>query len=751
MKKRILGVLLCVALLAGVLPAMTVSAVEPRFWVNGEQFSDSHKTITCGSGKATFSESTDAYTITLDNATITKGHYNCGIYAYFGGSGYADKPVVLILKGKNTISLPKKDYLSDSGVHGVRSDAELIIKTNGKDAGSLDVSLDQAEAGKTEDCLNCNQTLTIKDVTINYTLLTPDSNDNFFSGKDFLIDNATVKISGARIAQSTEYVRFAPSAKDYLIMVGTEDDGKPVRETADRILRGTDTSYNSYYSITPRKGTAYGVWVNGEQFTSENTSISCGGGKATIGVSSDLYTVTLDNATITKNVDNAGILINSDRGVKLVVKGNNEIAYTSASAVSQKYSLMGIRTAWNGEFHIEGKDGGTLRFGFEKEVIGYSAYGFGLTNPSQYSLISMILRDVNVELDCTKGGAYLSECQIKTNNSSIRVSGGGLTSRNVKIEDSGSLCWVGKNPDGSDKELAENINDEKYAYKNGYRYYEITKPKYIEKLDFTFDIPNDGEEYPAEKVGIERVTKAPEGVKVVGVETVQFSKTIAGKAVANDLVTFGIIYEILPGYELASGAVATINGEEALKVLTGTGVRKVAFKEGVQIGNNPTIKITKDLPGTIEYTKGETISLSITATGKNMTYTWQIGVPSTGRKPTVYTDFGTNKNTATYTPSESDDGKYIRCKITNEDGNTYTTVATLKLVSAHTEVRYGDVNDDGVIDAFDYQMVKAYVLGTFKEAAADMVQRMDVNRDGVVDAFDYQMVKAHVLGTYVIE
>lgn len=62
----------------------------------------------------------------------------------------------------------------------------------------------------------------------------------------------------------------------------------------------------------------------------------------------------------------------------------------------------------------------------------------------------------------------------------------------------------------------------------------------------------------------------------------------------------------------------------------------------------------------------------------------------------------------------------------------------------------GDVNGDSNIDAFDYQMVKAYVLGTYKEAPAEQVEAMDVNGDTVVDAFDYQMIKAHVLGTYVI-
>ena len=62
----------------------------------------------------------------------------------------------------------------------------------------------------------------------------------------------------------------------------------------------------------------------------------------------------------------------------------------------------------------------------------------------------------------------------------------------------------------------------------------------------------------------------------------------------------------------------------------------------------------------------------------------------------------------------------------------------------------GDVNFDGAVNAFDYQLVKAAVLGTVtfgeeQKAAAD------VNGDGRVDAFDYSMIKAAVLGNYKLE
>ncbi|MBQ0092254.1 MAG: discoidin domain-containing protein, partial [Clostridiales bacterium] len=60
----------------------------------------------------------------------------------------------------------------------------------------------------------------------------------------------------------------------------------------------------------------------------------------------------------------------------------------------------------------------------------------------------------------------------------------------------------------------------------------------------------------------------------------------------------------------------------------------------------------------------------------------------------------------------------------------------------------GDITGDGNIDAFDYQMLKAYVLRSYTEATADQIARMDLNGDESIDAFDYQMLKCVVLGTY---
>ena len=67
------------------------------------------------------------------------------------------------------------------------------------------------------------------------------------------------------------------------------------------------------------------------------------------------------------------------------------------------------------------------------------------------------------------------------------------------------------------------------------------------------------------------------------------------------------------------------------------------------------------------------------------------------------------------------------------------------------EIKTGDVNGSDSLDAYDYQMLKAYVLGTLKNVSGRMKKNMDINHDKKIDSYDYQMLKAAVLGTYTIK
>ena len=70
--------------------------------------------------------------------------------------------------------------------------------------------------------------------------------------------------------------------------------------------------------------TDYEIYVNGEQFTSEKTTINCGDGTATFDISTN--TLILNNATITKRYGYQYAVINSEiSNLTIQLIGNNVI------------------------------------------------------------------------------------------------------------------------------------------------------------------------------------------------------------------------------------------------------------------------------------------------------------------------------------------------------------------------------------------------------------------------------------------
>ncbi len=62
-------------------------------------------------------------------------------------------------------------------------------------------------------------------------------------------------------------------------------------------------------------------------------------------------------------------------------------------------------------------------------------------------------------------------------------------------------------------------------------------------------------------------------------------------------------------------------------------------------------------------------------------------------------------------------------------------------------VKYGDVNNDGVVDSIDYATVKAYLLG--KGTIANLTAA-DTNFDKAVDAIDFANLKKFLLGSITL-
>ncbi len=68
---------------------------------------------------------------------------------------------------------------------------------------------------------------------------------------------------------------------------------------------------------------------------------------------------------------------------------------------------------------------------------------------------------------------------------------------------------------------------------------------------------------------------------------------------------------------------------------------------------------------------------------------------------------------------------------------------------AAAEIKTGDVNGDNTIDALDFALMKAYVLGITKDFPVnDDLAVGDLNRDGSIDAIDWAVLKMYLLGIY---
>ena len=77
-------------------------------------------------------------------------------------------------------------------------------------------------------------------------------------------------------------------------------------------------------------------------------------------------------------------------------------------------------------------------------------------------------------------------------------------------------------------------------------------------------------------------------------------------------------------------------------------------------------------------------------------------------------------------------------------------IATSSLSPIAEDVRpLGDANGDGVVDQYDYLMVRRYYFGTL-DIADDDLAYADVNLDTVIDQYDYILLKRHYFGSYEI-
>ena len=101
----------------------------------------------------------------------------------------------------------------------------------------------------------------------------------------------------------------------------------------------------------------YDLWVNGEQFLPEKTTISCGGGSASLYIKDGEYTLALNNATITKAYDrgaiNAGAEIDS---LNIELNGSSTILFDKDEVGFGIYASCHLTIWGSGSLEINGSN-----------------------------------------------------------------------------------------------------------------------------------------------------------------------------------------------------------------------------------------------------------------------------------------------------------------------------------------------------------------------------------------------------------
>lgn len=156
----------------------------------------------------------------------------------------------------------------------------------------------------------------------------------------------------------------------------------------------------------------------------------------------------------------------------------------------------------------------------------------------------------------------------------------------------------------------------------------------------------------------------------------------------------------------------------------------------------------------IGYPEGKAV-LSVSADGETWT---ELGEFDLNAAELVLGKYGTVSTTFEFDAVEAKFVKVVLKVGSNKDvlgdspagGKIYwefISIAEVKAVEAAEELKWGDVNGDGKVNAQDYMLLKRKVLGK-ATLTPEEKKAMDINKDGKVNAQDYALLKRVVLKTY---
>lgn len=140
--------------------------------------------------------------------------------------------------------------------------------------------------------------------------------------------------------------------------------------------------------------------------------------------------------------------------------------------------------------------------------------------------------------------------------------------------------------------------------------------------------------------------------------------------------------------------------------------------------------------------KGQEVTWTAEAAGGKSPYQYRFTYIDPSYKETVLSEYSENNTLVSGIPIIGD--SHIRVEVKDADGKVASRMIWLRYDPNQNTSKYGDINNDGVINAIDRgymvsHMIKKYILtGTQFELA-------DINGDGAVNSIDYGFMVAYSL------
>jgi hypothetical protein len=321
MKKRFFSFLLCLCMAVILLPlaALAEDPVPYDLWVNNEQITSAHLTVTCGAGTAVYDPASN--TLTLNGAEITQG---CLVESLYSG-------IVSRIDGL-TVSVASDSSITNTGGEGISTfhqdgsynliPHDLTVTGSGK----LTISQDTAYYGYG---IYCTGSLTIDGADLDITA----ASSGLWANQNMTINNSTVKttavavtaqvmgqpaeISGYGMVTNTGTITLtgstvtAASAKMAAILLGNDvDQGALVINSGTLVLNGVQgiCSDSSGSTVTVNGG-GIGITATDVAVTSNYVSITYSNSTSVTSGSADGKSFAINKGIVftSQPVDPAGL------------------------------------------------------------------------------------------------------------------------------------------------------------------------------------------------------------------------------------------------------------------------------------------------------------------------------------------------------------------------------------------------------------------------------------------------------------